>query len=161
MCIRDSSNTLVDGYKLNDILRIILETMYRAMGFKHVILGIKDARANTMQGRFGFGPDASELAKKFRFPLTPAQDVFYAATAKGVDLMISDIDDPKIAARIPDWYRKALSAKTFTLFPPVSYTHLDVYKRQAENDAIGGSNDRLQWVVERAGDGRHAGTPVR
>lgn len=115
--IQDISNTLVEGFKLNDILRIILETMYRAMGFKRVILCIKDARTNTMQGRFGFGPEAGDLAKKFRFSLTPAQDVFYAATAKGVDLMISDVDDPKIAARIPDWYRKAVAAKTFTLFP--------------------------------------------
>ena len=115
--IQDISNTLVDGFQLNDILRIILETMYRAMGFKRVILGIKDARGNAMQGRFGFGPEANELARKFRFSLSPAQDVFYVATAKGVDLMISDIDDPKIAPRIPSWYRKAVSAKTFILFP--------------------------------------------
>ncbi len=115
--IQDISNTLVDGFKLNDILRIILETMYRAMGFKRVVLCIKDARANCMQGRFGFGPDAHEVAKRFRFALKQAPDIFYAATAKGVDLLISDIDDPKIAARIPDWYRKIVPAKTFVLFP--------------------------------------------
>ncbi|OQA32805.1 MAG: hypothetical protein BWY57_01690 [Betaproteobacteria bacterium ADurb.Bin341] len=61
--IQDISNTLVEGFKLNDILRIILETMYRAMGFKRVILCIKDVRANTMQGRFGFGPEAQEIAR--------------------------------------------------------------------------------------------------
>ena len=115
--IQDISNTLVDGFKLNDILRIILETMYRAMGFKRVILCIKDARANTMQGRFGFGPEANEVARHFRFVLKQAPDIFYAASAKGVDLLISDIDDPKIASRIPDWYRKAVPAKTFVLFP--------------------------------------------
>lgn len=115
--IQDISNTLVDGFKLNDILRIILETMYRAMGFKRVILCIKDARANAMQGRFGFGPDTQEVAKKFRFSLAVSPDVFFAVTSKGVDLMISDIDDPKIAPRIPDWYRKLVPAKTFVLFP--------------------------------------------
>lgn len=115
--IQDISNTLVDGFKLNDILRIILETMYRAMGFKRVILCIKDARANCMQGRFGFGPDAGEVAKKFRFPMTFTPDIFHAATSKGVDLCISDIDDPKIAARIPEWYRKAVPARSFVLFP--------------------------------------------
>lgn len=115
--IQDISNTLVDGFKLNDILRIILETMYRAMGFKRVILCIKDARANCMQGRFGFGPDAGDVAKKFRFPMTFTPDIFHAATSKGVDLCISDIDDPKIAARIPEWYRKAVPARSFVLFP--------------------------------------------
>ena len=115
--IQDISNTLVDGFKLNDILRIILETMYRAMGFKRVILCIKDVRANTMQGRFGFGPDAQEIAKGFRFALKQNPDIFYAATLKGADLLISNVDDEKIAARIPDWFRKIVPAKTFLLFP--------------------------------------------
>lgn len=49
--IQDISNTLIDGFQLNDILRIILETMYRAMGFKRVVLCIRDAKAGVMQGR--------------------------------------------------------------------------------------------------------------
>lgn len=133
--IQDISNTLVDGFKLNDILRIILETMYRAMGFKRVLLCIKDARSNTMVGRFGFGPDANEVAKAFRFPLSFTPDIFHAATSKGVDILISDIDDAKIAARIPEWYRKAVTAKTFVVFPlnikgnPVAMIYAD--KEQA------------------------------
>lgn len=115
--IQDISNTLVDGYKLNDILRIILETMYRAMGFKRVVLCIRDAKSGTMQGRFGFGPEANEVARAFRFPLTFTPDIFHAATSKGVDILISDINDPKIASRIPAWYRKAVPAHSFVLFP--------------------------------------------
>ncbi len=115
--IQDISNTLVDGFKLNDILRIILETMYRAMGFKRVVLCIRDAKAGCMQGRFGFGPEANEIAKAFRFPLSFTPDIFHAATSKGVDILISDINDPKIAERIPDWYRKAVPAHSFVLFP--------------------------------------------
>ena len=115
--IQDISNTLIDGFQLNDILRIILETMYRAMGFKRVVLCIRDAKAGVMQGRFGFGQDANEVARAFRFPLSFTPDIFHAATSKGVDLMISDINDPKIASRIPDWYRKAVPANSFVLFP--------------------------------------------
>ena len=115
--IQDISNTLVDGFKLNDILRIILETMYRAMGFKRVVLCIRDAKSGTMQGRFGFGPEANEVAKAFRFPLTFTPDIFHAATSKGVDILISDINDPKIAERIPAWFRKAVPAHSFVLFP--------------------------------------------
>lgn len=115
--IQDISNTLVDSFKLNDILRIILETMYRAMGFKRVVLCIRDAKSGTMQGRFGFGPEANEVARAFRFSLSFSPDIFHAATSKGVDILISDIDDPKIAQRIPDWYRKAVPAHSFVLFP--------------------------------------------
>ena len=115
--IQDISNTLIEGFKLNDILRIILETMYRAMGFRRVVLCIRDAKSGTMQGRFGFGPEANEVAKAFRFPLTFSPDIFHAATSKGVDILISNINEAKIAERIPEWYRKAVPALSFVLFP--------------------------------------------
>jgi serine/threonine protein kinase len=115
--IQDISNTLVEEFKLNDVLRIILETMYRAKGFKRVILCIRDAKNNAMLGRFGFGPDALEKAKRFNFSLTFTPDIFHAALSKGVDLMISDTNDPKIAGRIPDWFRKGVGAETFVIFP--------------------------------------------
>lgn len=115
--IQDISNTLVEDFKLNDVLRIILETMYRAMGFNRVLLCIRDARTNTMQGRFGFGPEVAELAKKFRFPLSFTPDIFHVATSKSADILISDVNDPKIADRIPAWFRESVPAQTFVLLP--------------------------------------------
>lgn len=115
--IQDISNTLVEEFKLNDVLRIILETMYRAKGFKRVILCVRDARSNTMLGRFGFGPDAPEMARCFNFSLAFTPDIFHAALSKGVDILITDTNDPKIASRIPPWYRKGVNAGTFVIFP--------------------------------------------
>ena len=115
--IQDISNALVEEASLNDILRITLETIYRAMGFSRVLLCVRDVKTRTMAGRFGFGTDAAELARLFRFPLDFTADVFHAALSKGVDIFISDIDDPKIADRIPAWYRERVPAKTFVLFP--------------------------------------------
>lgn len=115
--IQDISNSLVDGCSLNDILRMILETMYRSMGFQRVLLCIKDGKQNVMTGRFGFGPDVPQLVKSFKFPLTYAPDVFHAAVSNNVDILISDINDPKIKDRIPDWYRKTITAQTFVIFP--------------------------------------------
>ena len=115
--IQDISNTLVEEFKLNDILRIILETMYRAKGFRRVILCVRDAQSNTMCGRFGFGPDALETAKRFKFPLAFTPDIFHAALSKGVDILITDTNDPKIEGRIPAWFRKGVNAGTFVIFP--------------------------------------------
>lgn len=115
--IQDISNSLVDDFKLNDILRIILETMYRAMGFKRVLLSIRDVRSNSMQGRFGLGPDSVALSRSFRFSLEHGNDVFFAACARGADILISDTDDPKIATRIPEWYHKLTPARSFILLP--------------------------------------------
>ncbi|HEX5337834.1 MAG TPA: HDOD domain-containing protein, partial [Gallionella sp.] len=115
--IQDISNSLVDDFSLNDVLRIILETMYRAMGFQHVLLALKDVRSGSMVGRFGFGPEVQAMVKQFRFPLNNTPDVFHLATSKGLDIIITDIDDPKIVDKIPSWYRNAFPAKTFVLFP--------------------------------------------
>jgi serine/threonine protein kinase len=117
--IQEISNTLVEEYALNDILRIILETIYRAMGFRRVLLCVKDGANHCMQGRFGFGPDAAEIARRFRFSLSFAPDIFHAALSNGVDILIRDIDDPKIASRVPDWFRNTVAAKTFVIFPLV------------------------------------------
>ena len=70
-----------------------------------------------MQGRFGFGPDANEVAKAFRFQVGKHPDIFQAALSNGVDILITDTEDVKIAPRIPEWYRKALTARTFVIFP--------------------------------------------
>lgn len=117
--IQDISNSLVDDFSLNDVLRIILETMYRAMGFERVLLCLRDAKTNTMVGRFGFGADTSEIARHFRFSLSAQSDVFQVAAQKGVDLIISDINEANIRSRIPDWYRSRMAAETFVLFPLV------------------------------------------
>jgi serine/threonine protein kinase len=115
--IQDISNSLVDDFQLNDVLRITLETMYRAMGFQRVLLCLRDAKTEQMTGRFGFGPDTNEIARGFHFPFSYAADVFHLATSKAVDIIITDIDDPKIADRIPAWYRQLTTARTFVLFP--------------------------------------------
>ncbi len=115
--IQDISNSLVEDFALNDILRIILETMYRSMGFRRVLLCLKDVKTGMMVGRFGFGPDTADLARIFRFSLAYEPDVFHLATQKSVDIIITDIDDPKISSRIPKWYRDKITAKTFVIFP--------------------------------------------
>ena len=115
--IQDISDSLVDSFQLNDVLRITLETMYRAMGFRRVLLCLRDAPSDRMTGRFGFGADTNDIARRFAFPLAYSPDVFHLATSKAADIIIADIDDPKIADRIPEWYRKLLAARTFVLFP--------------------------------------------
>lgn len=115
--IQDISNSLVDDFSLNDVLRITLETMYRGMGFQRVLLCLKDPKSASMVGRFGFGADTNDMARRFRFPLEGAPNVFQLALAKGVDIIIADINDAKIASKIPDWYRKIAVAKTFVLLP--------------------------------------------
>ncbi|MBU4499760.1 MAG: GAF domain-containing protein, partial [Gammaproteobacteria bacterium] len=83
----------------------------------HVLLCIKDGRHNTMCGKFGFGDNVQGLIKAFDFSMTEQPDVFLVALQNNADILITDINDPKIAPRIPAWYRKQVAARTFVLFP--------------------------------------------
>lgn len=116
--LQDVSNSLIDdNISVNDILRMILEAMYTGMGFAHVVLCIKDGRHNTMCGKFGFGDGVQSRIKAFDFSLAAQPDVFLVALQNNADILITDIDDPKIASRIPAWYRQTVTARTFVLFP--------------------------------------------
>jgi serine/threonine protein kinase len=117
--IQDITGSLVGDYALADILRIIIETMYRGIGFQHVLLCIKDARSNSMAAKFGFGPEIEEIIRRFRFPLGGRKDIFDVALTRGADVLISDIRDPKISGHIPEWFGKTVAAETFILFPLV------------------------------------------
>ena len=116
--IQDITNAMVDEFKLTDVLRMILETMFRALAFDHIIFCMRDAKTEMMTGRFGLGAHVEPLAKSFRVPLKSATpDLFAVVCVKGADTMISDATEARIAQRLPDWYRKNINAPTFLLLP--------------------------------------------
>jgi eukaryotic-like serine/threonine-protein kinase len=117
--VQDITNTLVTSFKLNDLLRMILETMYRSMGFEHVLIATRDPKKNQIVGRFGFGPDIGEIIPRFQIGLDKAVDVFQVAMERNADIFIEDINVESIKSRIPTWYRSALTSQTFIIFPLV------------------------------------------
>jgi serine/threonine protein kinase len=116
--IQDITNAMVEDFKLSDVLRMILETMFRAMQFDRIIFCMRDAKTETMTGRFGLGEGVEQQVKAFKVPLKAATpDLFSVVCNKGTDTMISDSTESRIAQRLPDWYRSGLNAPTFLLLP--------------------------------------------
>ncbi|MEO8040486.1 MAG: GAF domain-containing protein, partial [Betaproteobacteria bacterium] len=118
--IQDITDALVGNFALNDVLRIILETMYRGMGFTRVMLCVRDAASGTLKSRFGFGEDVDQIIKTgFSIPLAPAKDVFHASISQGADIYIEDVNGEKIRDHIPAWYRNRITAESLALFPVI------------------------------------------
>jgi hypothetical protein len=117
--IQDVTNAMVDDAKLSDVLRMILETMYRALSFQRVIFCMRDPKLGALTGRFGLGDGVEGVVRTFCVPLTSqAQaDLFTAICLKGADTLISDTSDPRLANRLPTWYRKSFNAPTFLILP--------------------------------------------
>ena len=120
--VQDITNQMVvDGFKLNEILRTILETMQRALGFRRIVFCLRDARSDCLTGRFGLGDGAAEVAAAIKVPLklspTGAPDLFTAICIKGADTLIADTTVATIAKRLPAWYAQKIAAPTFLLLP--------------------------------------------
>ena len=116
--IQDVTNAMVEDFKLSDVLRMILETMYRAMAFDRIIFCMRDARTETLTGRFGLGEGVEAKVRAFKVPLKAATlDLFALVCVKGADTMIQDASDARILQRLPDWYRAQIHAPTFLLLP--------------------------------------------
>lgn len=115
--IADITNSMVESFKLNEVLRMILETMFRALGFRRIVFCLRDPKTETLTGRFGLGDSAAEVAAQFKVPLKGGTDLFAAVCAKGADTLISDATVPNIAARLPGWYREKVDAPAFLLLP--------------------------------------------
>ncbi len=115
--IQDVTNTLVSDHELNDILHMVVETMYRGMQFNCVLMLFRDNKANAMRAGFGLGRSVEQMLPKFGFPTKFEPDVFHLAIEKGVDIVIEDIAADKIVSKIPDWYHNVSDAKSFLLLP--------------------------------------------
>ena len=140
--IQDITNSMVEEFKLGEVLRMILETMYRALGFRRVLFCLRDAKTGALAGRFmlGEGDDALRDAFRVATRLAPgaSPDLFSAVCLKGADTLIADATTPAMRGRLPAWYLKAVDAPAFLLLPlmvkgaPVGL----IYADKAEAGAI-------------------------
>ena len=116
--IQDITNTLMGEFSMDNVFRMILETMYRAMNFSHVLLCVKDPRKPFIGARFGFGRDIDKLVKLFAVPVGPSDsDIFNRAYNEAQDIIITDIDNHTDKASIPLWYRRLLKTTSVMILP--------------------------------------------
>ncbi len=121
--IRDVTEALTSDCSLNDLLHMVLETMYRGMGFTRTMIFIRDAKLSTMRARFGFGADIERVIPQCSFPLAFAPDAFHVSIEKGADIVIENAQAENIAQRIPEWHRRAIRARSFILLPVILKGH--------------------------------------
>ena len=97
---------------------MILETMYRALGFRCVVFCLRDPKAGTLTGRFGLGDEVQVVARNFAVPLRSGRHgSVRGRVPKGADTLIADAAAANIATRLPPWYRTHVAGPPFLLLP--------------------------------------------
>lgn len=108
-----------DTFKLNEVLRTILQTMHEALGFRCVVFALRDQKTGCITGRLGLGAAASALSAQFRVDVNPngPVDLLSVACKKATDTLISDASADNVRTRLPTWLQRESDARSFVLLP--------------------------------------------
>jgi HD-like signal output (HDOD) protein len=119
--VQDVTQMMASGRcKVNDLMLLVLETLYGSMGFRFATICLRDAQANQYRARISMGDRHAERQAGFSFPCASTRDLFHLAMENDADLMISDSSAPKIRNLLPDWHRRLLpDARSFIVLPMV------------------------------------------
>jgi serine/threonine protein kinase len=114
-----TSSLAGDSFKLNEVLRAILDTMHKALGFRCVIFGLRDPKTGVITGRLALGPAASALSAQFRVDVNAngPVDLLSVACKKATDTLISDALADNVRTRLPTWLQREQGARSFVLLP--------------------------------------------
>lgn len=141
--VQDITNCMVgDNVRINEVLRMVLETMYRGLTFRRVVFCLRDPKTDMLSGRFGLGEQVETLSRLFQIPLRAQPgvqpDLFAAICQKGMDTLIADATVSTVAQRVPAWYRNQVNAPTFLLLPMAmkGATFALIYADKARPNAI-------------------------
>jgi serine/threonine protein kinase len=108
-----------DSFKLNEVLRTILQTMHGALGFRCVVFGMRDQKTGVITGRLGLGAPAAALSAQFRVDVNTNGpiDLLSVACKKAADTLISDASADNVRTRLPTWLQREADARSFVLLP--------------------------------------------
>ena len=119
--LHEITNLLVTEFTLDDVLRVILETIYRALGVGHTraFFFLKDASQPKARFRFGMGQSPADMRVFMEVPLKGTQGLFALALAQERDLVIKDLAAPDLQPLLPDWYRSATQERRYAVLLPL------------------------------------------
>lgn len=119
--IQDITNTLVESFKLQTVLHMVLETIWRGLDCRRIIFCLRDAKANELVGRMGLGEGADGLKASFHISLNvqagQQPDLFAAVCQRNVDTLIADASVPSVVRLLPGWFQTHVKAPTFLVLP--------------------------------------------
>ncbi len=109
-----------DHSKLSDMILLVLETLYSAMGFRFATACLRDAQNARYMARVSIGENYEARQKGFVFPSKEENTIFHLAMSNNADLVISDAMVPKIQNLLPQWHKSLLpDARSFIVLPLV------------------------------------------
>jgi HD-like signal output (HDOD) protein len=137
--LHEVTSLLVTDYTLDDVVRVILETIYRALGVSRTraFFLLKDAAQPKARFRFGMGQSAADMRTWMEVPLKGTQDLFVLAMNQARDLVIKDLRSADLDPLIPDWYRPTTQERRYAVLLPLVVNQRGVGLFYVDGDEAG------------------------
>jgi HD-like signal output (HDOD) protein len=117
--VQDATQMLASSnVSLNDLVLLVLETLYTAMGFHFATACLRDIKSSLFMSKLAVGENFQIRQKSFRLSLVDDNSIFHLAMKNDVDLMIANTSNEKIQTMLPSWHKSLLpDAKSFIILP--------------------------------------------
>ncbi|MCH7695233.1 MAG: protein kinase [Proteobacteria bacterium] len=115
--IAEITEAMLGEYNLNDVLTMVLETIYRGMGFTRVLFCINDRKNKMILGRFGFGKNIDEIIPKFRCKINNEDDIFNNAVRDKKEVILLDANSAAHKHQVPKWLRELALPCSVVAYP--------------------------------------------
>lgn len=116
--IQEITDAILEGAPLNDILVMVMETIYTSFSFHRVMFCFINKGRTSINARFGFGPDVESIINRFSIP-NGGEDIFNLSLKQAKDLIVEDTSSKEAENLIPRWYKDKYAKKSMLVFPIV------------------------------------------
>jgi HD-like signal output (HDOD) protein len=112
----DVTQALTGDCSLNELYLMIVETLYRGLGFERVVLSVLTTDRGWIEGRYGLGADINEFIAAFRFPFG-REGLMSRAVQANNDVVVDfgDVEDEPFKQRLGRY----LAGCTLFIYPLV------------------------------------------
>jgi HD-like signal output (HDOD) protein len=120
--LRDITRAMLDNDGMDDIFRIIMETIYRGLrtaGISRTVLLIRNTSKPMFDVRLAMGDSIASLRKWFCVPVSEKEeDIFSISTQRKKDLLIKDSESQSAERLLPPWLTKAFAVPSYVMVLP-------------------------------------------
>lgn len=117
--IQEITDAIVEGASINDVLLMVMETIYRSFSFQRVMFCLINKSRTSLNARFGFGKDVEILIQRLSIPLGGDKDIFNQSLKQCRDMIIENVNANSCQDYLPKWYRDDYTKTSMLIYPIV------------------------------------------
>lgn len=115
--LQEVTQLLLGAHTREQLIDLVLEVLYRGMGFRRVVLAEWQRTGKDVLGVCGLGEGVEALVGRFRVRCVGSPNVLSLALIQNTDVYIKDATQSSVRSRLPDWFQGMSLPGSFFVLP--------------------------------------------